>query len=159
MNRDTLQRIGSANTRGNALDAGLLVLRLGVGISLCVLFGLPKLKDAAAYLHTGRWQFVDFNRKVGLPEPVLVAYTQSLNESLGALLVAAGFLSRYAAGLLFLGFTVAAYCSVRAREEAWLMAAYFALVFGTLMLTGPGRFSIDSMLKSRSSTTKVGQRL
>lgn len=148
MNGDTVQKNGPSNPRSNALDAGLLVLRLGAGLSLCTLFGLPKLKDAAAYLHTGHWQFVDFNRKVGLPAPVLVAYAQSLNESLGALLVACGFLSRYAAGLLFLGFTVAAYCSLRAREEAWLMAAYFALMFGTITLTGPGRFSVDSWRKS-----------
>lgn len=148
MNGEAIQQNGPASPRRNALDAGLLVLRLGAGLSLCTLFGLHKLKDAAAYLHTGHWQFVDFNRKVGLPAPVLVAYAQSLNESLGALLVACGFLSRYAAGLLFLGFTGAACCSLRAREEAWLMAAYFALMFGAIALTGPGRFSVDSWLRS-----------
>ena len=157
MNEDAIQKNTSVSPRGNALDAGLLVLRLGVGLSLCALFGLRKLEDGAAYLHSGHWQFVDFNRKIGLPVPVLVAYAQSFNESLGALLVACGFLSRYAATLLFLGFAVATYCSLRAREEAWLMAAYFALMFGTIALTGPGRFSVDSWVKSPGLARRTRQ--
>jgi uncharacterized membrane protein YphA (DoxX/SURF4 family) len=126
------------------LDTGLLVLRVGAGLSLLVLFGIPKLGDAFAYLHTHQWQFVDFNRHVGLPAPVLVAFIQTVNESLGALLVAIGWWQRWAAGLLFIGFTAATACSLKAHEQAWLMAAYFALMFGALALTGPGAFSLDA---------------
>ena len=101
-------------------------------------------------MHTGRWAFVDFNRKVGLPAPVFVACLQTLNESLGAFLVACGLFTRYAAASLFLGFAVAAYCSLKVGEEAWLTAAYFALMFETIMLSGPGKFSVDFALKSRA---------
>lgn len=137
------------------INSGLLLLRAGVGLTLCIFFGWPKLKDAAAFFHAGQWQFVDFNRKVGLPAPVLAACVQTLNESLGALLVAVGLFTRYAAGLLFIGFAVAAYCSLKAAEPAWLMAGYFSLMFGTLALAGPGKFSIDCFLRSRAPSKAV----
>lgn len=133
------------------IDAGLLLLRAGAGLSLCIFFGWPKLKAAAAYLHTGQWEFIEFNRKFGLPAPVLAAYVQSLNESVGALLVAIGLFTRCSAGLLFVGFAVATYCSLKAGEPAWLMAGYFALIFATIRLTGPGKFSIDLLLCSRTA--------
>lgn len=125
-------------------DSGLLLLRVGLGVSLLLFFGTTKLHDAFAYLRTGRWGFVDFNRRMGLPAPVLVAWLQTANESAGALLVAAGLATRWAAGCLGVGFTVAAGCSLRAKEPAWMTAAYFALMAATLALTGPGRFSIDA---------------
>jgi putative oxidoreductase len=128
-----------------AADGGLLLLRVGLGVSLLLFFGTTKLHDALVYLRTGQWTFVDFNRKAGLPAPVVVAWLQTANESAGALLVAAGFLTRWAAGFLGLGFTVATLCSLRAGEPAWMTAAYFALMASTLALTGPGRFSVDAL--------------
>jgi uncharacterized membrane protein YphA (DoxX/SURF4 family) len=130
------------------IDTGLLVLRVGAGFSLLLIFGLQKLQAGWAFVHTGQWQFVDFNRKVGLPAPVLVAYVQTLNESLGALLLACGFCTRYAATSLALGFAVATFCSLKAEEPVWMMAAYFCLMFTTLLVTGPGQFSIDYLLHS-----------
>ncbi|MBZ5538756.1 MAG: DoxX family protein [Acidobacteriia bacterium] len=135
----------------SGIDAGLLFLRLAAGLSLLLLFGLTKLRDVSAYLHTGQWQFVDFNRKVGLPVPVLVAYLQTLNESIGALFVAAGFLSRYASAALALGFGVATFCSLKMSESAWLIAAFYCVMFTTLLLTGPGKLSIDYLLHSRAT--------
>lgn len=137
-----------ADPESRLSDSGLLLLRAGLGFSLFFLFGLPKLKDALNFLHTGHWSFVDFNRKVGLPAPVLIACLQSVNESACALLVACGSLTRYAAGCLFFGFSVAVWCSLKMHEEAWLTAAYFALMSATIVLTGPGKFSIDGLLQS-----------
>jgi|SRR5579864_3599844 len=142
---------GISNFGNRSMDAGLLVLRLGAGVSLLLIFGTAKLHDAWAYLHTGQWQFVDFNRKVGLPAPVMVAYLQTLNESIGALLVACGLLSRYAAAFLALGFAVATFCSLRVGEPAWLSAAYFCMNFFALSLTGPGKFSIDHVLQTKTT--------
>jgi uncharacterized membrane protein YphA (DoxX/SURF4 family) len=133
----------------HGIDAGLLVLRIGAGVSLLLLFGLQKLHDGWAFLHTGRWQFVDFNRKMGLPAPVLVAFLQTLNESIGALLLAGGCLTRFAAASLAFGFAVATYCSLKAAEAAWMMAGCFCIIFTTLLLTGPGKFSIDSLLEAK----------
>lgn len=135
---------------------GLLLLRVGAGLSLCLIFGVEKWKDAVHYMHTGQWSFVDFNRKVGLPLPVLVAFLQTLNESLAAFLVACGLFTRYAAACVFIGFAVATYCSLKVGEAAWLTAAYFALMFATIALTGPGTFSIDFILRSRAAIRNSG---
>ena len=129
-------------------DAGLLVLRIATGLSLFFLFGLPKVKDASGYLHSGVWPFVDFNRKVGLPLPVVVAFLQTLNESLGALLVVCGFFAQWASLSLTLGFAVATACSLKLGEASWFLAAYYTIIFATLTLTGPGRYSLDGLKKS-----------
>jgi putative oxidoreductase len=135
-------------------DAGLLLLRIGSALSLAVLFGLPKLSAAVAHIHSGQpWPFIDFNRKLGLPAPVLVAYYQSLNESLIALLVVCGFYTRLAALSLAVGFAAATACSLKVGEPSWLAAAYYCLMFATILLTGPGEFSIDHLLKSRAKHT------
>lgn len=134
---------GMRSPSPSRVNAGLLVLRLGAGLSLLFLFGLPKVRDAVTYFHTGHWAFVDFNRKVGLPLPVLVACYQTLNESLGALLVACGFFTRIAAASLAAGFAAAAGCSLKAGEAAWLDAALYCVMFASLAVAGPGRFSLD----------------
>lgn len=141
--------------RSRGSDAGLLLLRVGAGLSLCLIFGVEKWKDAVHHMQTGQWSFVDFNRKVGLPLPVLVAYLQTLNESLAAFLVACGLFTRYAATCLFVGFGVATYCSLKVGETAWLTAAYFALMFATIALIGPGKLSIDYVLKCRAEARKA----
>jgi uncharacterized membrane protein YphA (DoxX/SURF4 family) len=78
-------------------------MRLGFGLSLLLLFGLAKIKAASGYLHTGQWHFVDFNRKFGVPLPVAAAFLQTLNESLGAVLLACGLATRWAAASLAVG--------------------------------------------------------
>jgi uncharacterized membrane protein YphA (DoxX/SURF4 family) len=134
------------------LGVSLLLLRIGAGLSLCVFFGAPKLKAATYFIHSGQWAFVDFNRKLGLPFPIALAWIQTLNESVSALLVAFGFVARCASGILAIAFIIATVCSLRAGEEAWLTAGYLALIFATLTLTGPGTLSIDFMLKKRRAT-------
>ena len=140
-------RMSSLQEHGN--DLGLLFLRLGVGVSMIAFFGLTKIRDASAFLHTGQWSFVDFNRKVGLPLPVLIAFAQTANETLVALLLALGLGGRMPGLLLFIGFVAATACSMKA-QESWLLPGYFALIFGTLALTGPGRLTLDSLLKWRA---------
>lgn len=144
-----------SNRRITTVDVGLLVLRLGAGVSLFLLFGLTKLKAANSFFHTGAWQFVDFNRKVGLPAPVFIAFLQTLNESLGALLVVVGFQTRYASGSVALGFVAATYLSVRMGEDAWLIALFYAVTFATLALTGPGNLSVDYMFGFRAAKKRA----
>ena len=142
-----------SNRRIARVDVGLLVLRLGAGVSLFLLFGLTKLKAANSFLHTGAWEFVDFNRKVGLPAPVFIAFLQTLNESVGALLTVAGFQTRYASGSVALGFAAATYFSVRIGEDAWLIALFYAVMFATLALTGAGQLSIDYLWAIRAAAS------
>src|SRR3984957_2310027 len=137
-------KIVTAQTTG--MDAGLLLLRIGAAASLLLMFGIPKIRDSMHAIQAVHpWSFVEFNRRLGLPFPTLVAYCQTLNESVGALCVAAGLLFRIASATLTLGFAVATYCSVRVHESSWVLASGYCLMFATLVLTGPGKFSIDRL--------------
>ena len=130
--------------------AGLLLLRAGAGISLALVFGWPKLEAAVRFFASGRpWPFVDFNRALGLPAPVVVACLQTLNESIGALLVAGGLVARPAATCLAVGFAAATACSLRVREPGWITAGLYALGFATLAITGPGAYALDQVRARR----------
>jgi uncharacterized membrane protein YphA (DoxX/SURF4 family) len=136
-----------SEVKARAQDLGLLLLRAGSSLSLLLLFAPLKIHDAIAFLHTGAWRFVDFNRKVGLPLPVAVAFLQTVNESLVALLLALGVFGRAPAALLGVSFVAATLASARAHEDVFAPGAY-ALVFLSLALTGPGGVSLDAALAS-----------
>src|SRR5579864_5376042 len=120
------------------LDAGLLILRVGAGLSLLVGFGWPKLEDAVLFAVAGHtWSFADTTRSIGLPAPVIVACYQTLNESLGAVLVMGGILSRWASASLSVSFLAATYVGIQMTADgAWIVAAaFYCLIFTTLTLT------------------------
>jgi uncharacterized membrane protein YphA (DoxX/SURF4 family) len=81
---------------------------------------------------------------------VLVAFLQTLNEPVGALLVTCGLMTRYAAASAAIGFAVATFCSLKAGEPTWLLAAYYCMMFTTVLLAGPG-ISIDRLPQARFS--------
>src|ERR1041385_9405891 len=68
-------------------------------------------------------------------------------ESVGALFIALGFVTRVSAALTALSMAGALYFSLRVGEASWHLAAVYFLSFVTLALTGPGKFSIDQLLK------------
>jgi uncharacterized membrane protein YphA (DoxX/SURF4 family) len=132
-------------------DRGVAVLRVGTGLSLLVLFGITKIKMAAAFTFAGRpWPFIDFNRSVGLPLPVAAAYIQSLNESVGAFLIAVGLFTRVTSVWLAASFAVAGACSLRAKEAGWpFTAGYLCLILIALAVSGSGRWSVDAWIRAR----------
>jgi uncharacterized membrane protein YphA (DoxX/SURF4 family) len=48
---------------------------------------------------------------------------------------------------------VSFYTSVRLGED-WLRAALYLIIFITLILTGPGEFSLDHLLKRKKSSAE-----
>ena len=87
---------------------------------------------------------------MGFPIPVALAIWITFNESIGAFLIGCGFLTRLLAASLALGMAGALYISVRLGED-WLRAALYLIIFITLILTGPGEFSLDHLLKRKKS--------
>jgi uncharacterized membrane protein YphA (DoxX/SURF4 family) len=83
--------------------------------------------------------------KMGFPIPVALALWITFNESIGAFLIGCGFLTRVLSASLALGIAGALYVSVRLSED-WLRAALYLIIFITLILTGPGEFSLDHLL-------------
>jgi uncharacterized membrane protein YphA (DoxX/SURF4 family) len=87
---------------------------------------------------------------MGFPIPFALALWITFNESIGAFLIGCGLLTRLLAASAALGMVGALYTSVRLGED-WLRAALYLIVFTALVLTGPGKFSVDHLLQRKKS--------
>lgn len=145
-------------------DVGLLLLRL-CGLGLALVHGYGKVV-ALASGEGGR--LIGFVESMGFPLPGLFAWAAALAEFLGGLCVALGLGTRVAAG--FAGFVMLVAAFVRHKAHLHLLvtvgampaseetvrswgkpelALLYLLAFGTLVLTGGGRFSLDRVLPRR----------
>jgi uncharacterized membrane protein YphA (DoxX/SURF4 family) len=132
-------------------DLGLLALR-SVGFLMAFTFGIQKIGWYVMAFHSDKpfssIGLAPLIAKIGFPIPVILALWITFNESIGALLIGCGLVTRAFAISAALGMAGALYTSVRLDED-WLRAALYLIVFVTLSLTGPGSFSIDQWLRIR----------
>src|SRR6187200_2442248 len=144
----------SAFHRFPSRDLGLLILR-GAGFLLAATFGLQKFSRYWTAFHAGKSLsaigLAPLIARMGFPIPMVLALWITFNESIGALLIGCGFLTRMLAASAALGMAGALYTSVRLDED-WLRAALYLIVFSVLALTGPGKFSVDYLLQRKKST-------
>jgi uncharacterized membrane protein YphA (DoxX/SURF4 family) len=135
-------------------DLGLLILR-GAGLLLAVTFGVQKLGWYWTAFHTGKSLshagLAPLIGRMGFPIPIVLALWITFNESIGAFLIGCGLLTRLLAASAALGMAGALSTSVRLGED-WLRAALYLIVFITLTLTGPGKFSVDHLIKSKTAS-------
>ena len=128
-------------------DAGLLVLRLWLGLSLLLLHGWRKL--------TG---FSEMSGK--FPDPLEVGSPMSLamavfGEVICALLVALGLFTRGAAAVLAITMATAFFLvhkGVLSGPNSGELAFVYLAGWITLFITGAGRFSLDAKIGGRGST-------
>ena len=126
-----------------ASNLGLLALRLGAGGLLLYGHGWGKL------MHFSE-RAAAFANPIGLGASasfVLVVFA----EVVCAALVMIGFLTRLSTIPLIIFFTVAGF--IQHAADPWAkreLAFIYAVPFLTLLLTGPGRFSLDARLRPRS---------
>jgi putative oxidoreductase len=150
-----MSAVSSAERR---IDIGLLVLR-AAALFLALTFGWQKVSGYVALLRAGQSLstsgLAPLIRMMGLPAPAFLAVCAVLNESLGALFIACGFLTRLSAAAGALGMATAFYVSMRLGEDPLRAALYFVIFFG-LAITGPGRFSVDHLLRSRLPSQSKG---
>src|SRR5262245_33205106 len=91
-----------------AADWGLLLLRVGVAGLMLALHGWARFFRASDYLvFSTAWPFVDLVAGLGFPFPGAFAVMSALSESVGAVLVAIGWLTRWAAFALVIDMSVA----------------------------------------------------
>jgi uncharacterized membrane protein YphA (DoxX/SURF4 family) len=143
----------SAFHRFPSRDLGLLILR-GAGFLLAATFGLQKFSWYWTAFHAGKSLsaigLAPLIARMGFPTAVVLALWITFNESIGAFLIGCGFLTRILAASAALGMAGALYTSVRLHED-WLRAALYLIVFVALALIGPGKFSVDYLIKSKTA--------
>jgi uncharacterized membrane protein YphA (DoxX/SURF4 family) len=128
-------------------DLGLLILR-SAGLLLALTFGREKIGWYWSAIHAGEplaaVGLAPLIAKMGFPLPLVLALWITFNESIGAFLIGCGFLTRIMAMSAALGMAGALYTSIQLRED-WLRAALYLIIFVSLSLTGPGKFSLDHL--------------
>ena len=130
-------------------DAGLLLMRLGFGLAMAIFHGWSKLPVSE--------EFIVVVRDIGIPAPAALAWAAVLMEFMGGILICLGLLTRPAAvGVLFtmlVAFFVR-YAGLPIDERE--LSMLYAVACLTLVCTGPGRYSLDSLLAGRLSRLSVG---
>jgi uncharacterized membrane protein YphA (DoxX/SURF4 family) len=134
-------------------DCGLLVLRCA-GFLLAFTFGLQKIGWYVSAFHSAKpfssIGLAPLIAQVGFPLPVLLALWITFNESIGALFIGCGLCTRVLAASAAMGMVGALYTSLRLGED-WLRAALYLIVFFSLSLTGPGKFSVDRFWQTKKA--------
>jgi len=145
MSRPVLQPVFAliSEERRRALEAaGLLILRVGVGGGMLFGHGLGKLLDYGAKSEL-------FPDPLGIGAPLSMALA-IFAEALCAALVVAGACTRLAVVPLLMTMAVA-FLLVHAGDP-WSrkeLAFMYFVPFATLLLTGPGPWSVDGLLRAR----------
>lgn len=129
---------------------GLLFLRLGAGLYLAVGHGWPKI---AGSVGEGGW-VASVTETLGPGVlALLFALVSVLIELLGGLLAALGFFTRTVSVCLLL-YAVGAYL-VGLGVGGLELTGVYGSVFLALLLTEPGRYSVDEHLTARESPAYV----
>lgn len=137
----------SSRTNSPEIDVALLLLRVGIGLSLVWVHGFAKLNAAGGYLFSHRdWAFVHAVAGIGFPAAGVFACLAALAESVGALCVAAGLLTRYAAAVVAFNMVIAMWTHVRGGQSAELAYLYFVPVIA-IAVAGGGAYSLDALLR------------
>lgn len=122
-------------------DFGLLLFRLGFGLSFAYAWGWPKLMGGPkgwAKLGGAMAQFgIDF-------WPAFWGFMAAFSEGICTLLFAVGFFFRPACALLCFTMVVATLVNLGGEgfPKAW-QAIHYALIFFCFLFIGPGRISVD----------------
>jgi putative oxidoreductase len=124
-------------------DFGLLLLRASFGLYMAFGHGLGKITAPEKWAGLGGTMEI-----FGLGfAPTFWGFMAAFAEFVGALLVAAGLLTRPAALLLVLNMAVAATAHITgAIDGSPEMALLYGLVFLSLVLVGPGKYSVDELV-------------
>lgn len=127
-------------------DLGLLFGRITIGLSMAILHGWPKLTGFA-------------ERADSFPDPLGIGSPLSLTAAIGAelfgsLLLVIGLLTRAALIPLIITTLVIVFLVQGDNPFRDHASRELALIYGfayvTFLFTGPGRFSLDKILKSWS---------
>lgn len=122
-------------------DTGLLILRLGVGIGIAAFHGWGKITGGPE-AWTGLGGTVEL---IGIDFlPTFWGFLSAFAEFVGGVLVVLGFLFRPALILLVLNMAMASTMHIVTGRGGPEMSLIYGIVFLSLFLIGPGRYSVDA---------------
>jgi putative oxidoreductase len=126
----------------DAIDTGLLILRVVTGITLAA-HGYQKMFRGGRIAGTARW----FD-SIGMKPGRIHAYAASLTEMGTGLLFALGLLTPLAAAGMIAVMIVAGWTSHRKNGffivgDGWEYNMILAVIAFSVAVTGPGRYSVD----------------
>ncbi len=131
---------------GRLEPLGLLAMRAGFGLLLALHHGWSKMVGAYGRLFLDQeWGFVHGVEQMGFPVPLFFALCSALAEFAGGLFLALGLFTRYAAVLVIINMSVAVtrHLLTNMRYE---LATLYLIVAVFLLIRGPGKLSLDSLL-------------
>lgn len=125
-------------------DAGLLILRLGIG-AMFLCHGAPKILGGPE-----KWEKLGMAMtSVGIDfMPVFWGFMASCSEFFGAICLILGLLFRPACGFMAITMAVATTMHLTAGDD-FAVASHgmkAGIVFLSLFITGPGKYAIDRKL-------------
>ncbi|HWA06512.1 MAG TPA: DoxX family protein [Ignavibacteria bacterium] len=135
-------------------DAGILFIRIGIGIPFAFVYGIMKMEGGPEM-----WQMVGSamsNIKINFA-PVFWGFLASASEFFGGILILLGLFTRTASA--FLAFTMLmAFVTHLSAMDPWHMAMHPMELFGVFMgliFVGAGKYSLDNLLfkKNRQITS------
>jgi len=129
------------------LDYGLLLLRVGIGI-FYIFHGYPKLFGGP-----DKWETVgEVFGTMGIGFlPVFWGFMAAVAETFGGIFLILGLFTRPAAGLLFITMFVATIFHISSGDPFTTIAhsGKMAVLFLSLIIIGPDRFSLDNKINKR----------
>ena len=127
-------------------DIGILILRVFPGFAMFLNHGMSKISAG-----TAKWERLGsaLTDLIGFESlKIFFGFMASYAESLGALFIMAGLLTRFSSFLLFFTMIVASLKHYFEGEFSELAFIYGCICFA-LIISGPGKYSIDNILKEK----------
>jgi len=118
-----------------ATDLGLLILRVGLGLTLALGHGLGKLPPSAG--------FIEGTAEMGFPLPTFFAWAAALSEFVGGLLLAVGLATRPAAFFVACTLATAFFLGHGGSVDEGELALVFLVGALALLASGAGRYAVD----------------
>ena len=144
-----LKKLFAPGNNSGAVNFGLLMLRLWIGFSMLLNHGVGKLKTFS-------------DTAPNFPDPLGIGHPASLAlavfaEFFASLLVIFGLVTRWSALVLAIDMGVAFICihkGALSGQGSGELAFMYLMGYVTLLMAGPGGFSVDKALFGRSGTSQ-----
>ena len=145
-----LKKIFSPGINSDAVNAGLLALRVWVGLAMLVNHGVDKLRHFS-------------DTAPNFPDPLGIGHSASLGlavfaEFFVSLFVIFGLLTRWSALVLATDMVVAfigVHKGALTGQGSGELAFMYLMGYVTLLLAGPGSFSVDKVIFGKSGSNPL----